>query len=191
MNFGNYEIVERLKTTYHAPRREPIAWIVVHYTGTAASGIANARALERPLKSPRSTHYFIDGNMVYHCVDERTRAAWHVGGVSQEKRIPVYNQNSIGVDLCERKQDLITRLAVDKDWFFTEETEQTAAEIIAILCLRYGIDLDHVVRHYDVTRKLCPRPFVGTDKNSVYGESGDLRWEKFKKRIGEFIEVKR
>lgn len=175
-----YYLKERYKTKYHRRRTHHIAWIVVHYTGTAASALANARCLEKVLEKPRSTHYFVDGEEVLAVVREE-RAAWHIGSPDSSKKLNVFNGNAIGVDLCEDKlvYDKAHRSAEDKDWFFSEETEATAAELIADIMRRHSIPLDHVVRHYDVTGKLCPRPFVGDDINTAYKESGNARWRQF------------
>ena len=191
-----YEITERYRTKYHSARGRHIKWIVVHYTGTAASAMANARAIEKELKDPRSTHYFVEGEKVLAVVPEE-RAAWHIGGPDtkdtppeKRKKLPVYNGNAIGVDLCEDKlvYDSRHKSVSDTDWFFTGETEATAAELIADIMQRHGIGLDHVVRHYDVTGKWCPRPFVGDDINTAYKESGNERWKKFKALIAAHIE---
>lgn len=183
------EITERFLTKYHERRKGEIQWVVVHYTGTAASAMANARALERELKNPRSTHYFVEGDRVVATVPEN-RTAWHVGCPAAQRKIPCTNACSIGVDLCEDKLDYSKghRSVEDRDWYFTEETEATAAELIADICKRHGIPLDHVVRHYDVTGKWCPRPFVGDDENVVYKESGNERWRGFVALIREHLE---
>lgn len=191
-----YYFTERYKTKYHSARKNKILWVVVHYTGTAASALANARAIEKELKEPRSTHYFVENEQVLAVVPE-DRAAWHVGGPDKKdtppekrKKLQVYNGNSIGVDLCEDKlfYDEKHRSVKDKDWFFSDETEATAAELIGQIMRRYNIPLDHVVRHYDVTGKWCPRPFVGDDTNTVYKESGNERWRGFIALIREYLE---
>lgn len=41
------------------------------------------------------------------------------------------------------------------------------------------------IRHYDVTGKLCPRPWCCADMNVYYKTSGDAQWEEFKKRISD------
>lgn len=81
----------------------------------------------------------------------------------KRKKLPVYNGNAIGVDLCEDKlvYDSQHKSVSDRDWYFDEVTEATGAKLVASIMRRYSIDLDHVVRHYDVTGKWCPRPFVG------------------------------
>lgn len=175
-------IINRFKTRCFGKRTARIAWIVVHYTGTAAGALANARALERPLKDKRSTHYFVDGSDIIHTVDD-VNAAWHIGGMDALKKMPVCNTNSVGVDLCERKKNTENRSAQDRDWYFSEETEATAAQLVAQLCFRHSVKINHVVRHFDVTGKLCPRPFCCEDINTVYGESGNARWLKFKARV--------
>lgn len=190
-----YYLTERYRTKYQSRRKSAIEWIVVHYTGTATSAIANARAIERELKDPRSTHYFVDGEQVIAVVPE-TRAAWHVGGPDKKdtppekrKKIPVYNGNAIGVDLCEDKiiYDKQHKSVKDQDWYFTDETEATAAELIAQIMRRHSIPIEHVVRHYDVTGKWCPRPFVGDDINTAYKESGNQRWRGFIALIKEYL----
>lgn len=50
---------------------------------------------------------------------------------------------------------------------------------------QYNIPADHVIRHYDVTGKLCPRPWCCADMNVYYKTSGDAQWEEFKKRISD------
>lgn len=181
-----YYFNERYRTKYHSARTQKIRWIVIHYTGTAASALANARAIEKELKSPRSTHYFVDGEQVLAVVPE-SRAAWHVGGPDETKRLPVCNGNAVGVDLCENKVvfNAQHRSVNDRDWYFTDETEATAAELVAQIMRRYGIPLERVVRHYDVTGKWCPRPFVGDDINEVYKDTGNRRWQQFKALVGE------
>ena len=184
-----YYYEERYRTKYHSARKDKIKYIVIHYTGTAAGALANARAIERNLKKPRSTHYFVEGERVLHVVPDG-RAAWHVGELNASKKIPVCNQNAIGVDLCEDKlvYDKAHRSAGDTDWYFDEETEATAAELVAGLMRAYLVPIEHVVRHFDVTGKDCPRPFVGDDINIVYGESGNARWAAFRALVSEFYE---
>lgn len=43
----------------------------------------------------------------------------------------------------------------------------------------------HVVRHYDVTAKACPRPWVGDDINTYYRKTGNTLWNEFKTKLEE------
>ena len=60
----------------------------------------------------------------------------------------------------------------DGTWDIDEETYAAAAALGRDIMERYGIPLDHVLRHYDVTGKLCPRPLIDEDK-----------WAAFKARL--------
>ena len=83
------------------------------------------------------------------------------------------NDNSIGVELCCKKKDMTSRRAEDKDWYFESKTIENAAELIKYLMSVYDIPIENVVRHYDVTHKICPAPFVHNESE----------WNKFKERL--------
>jgi hypothetical protein len=56
---------------------------------------------------------------------------------------------------------------------------------------KYGIDAAHVLRHYDVTAKWCPRPWMGDDINAFYRRSGNQMWAEFKASLeAEEVEIK-
>ena len=98
-----------------------------------------------------SAHYFVDeygamqsvreGDTAWHC---GARAYWH-----PECR----NANSIGIEMCSRKR-------ADGSYYIKPETVANAAALAKDIMQRYGIDTDHVLRHYDVTGKRCPMPWV-------------------------------
>ena len=50
--------------------------------------------------------------------------------------------------------------ATDKDWYFEDATVEAAAELTRYLMNKYGVPASHVIRHYDVTGKICPNPYV-------------------------------
>lgn len=47
-----------------------------------------------------------------------------------------------------------------RDWYFEDATVQAAIELTRELMEKYSIPADHVIRHYDVTGKICPNPYV-------------------------------
>ena len=55
------------------------------------------------------------------------------------------------------------------------KTQNTAIELIKVLMAKYSVPIGNVIRHYDVTGKMCPEPFV---RNQV-------QWLDFKKRLSE------
>ena len=106
-----------------------------------------------------------------------------MGAKDDGKLIPCYNGNSIGVDLCECKLDCSSSSVSCNDWYFTPQTLANGARLIAYLAQEYGIPTDHIVRHYDVTHKRCPRPFVGTDINAYTGQTHESAWREFVRTI--------
>ena len=65
--------------------------------------------------------------------------------------------------------------ATDKDWYFEDATVEAAAELTRYLMNKYGVPASHVIRHYDVTGKICPNPYV-------YNTSANT-WDEFKRKI--------
>ena len=55
-------------------------------------------------------------------------------------------------ELCSRKNG--------EKFYFMPETVRRAQALTRELMAKYGIPLENVVRHYDVTHKNCPAPFV-------------------------------
>lgn len=162
---------------------ERIEWIVVHYTGmvsTQGDPDTAARAIARSSREA-STHYLV-GDHVVQLLPVKY-AAYHVGAKDDGKLIPCYNGNSIGVDLCECKLDFSSSSVSCNDWYFTPQTLVNGARLIAYLAQEYNIPTDHIVRHYDVTHKRCPRPFVGTDINSYTGQTHESAWRDFVRTI--------
>lgn len=141
-----------------------IQYIVVHYTANnddTARG--NAQYFSRT-NVTASAHFFVDENEVIQSVHEHD-TAWHCGA-STYKHPECRNNNSIGVELCSHKDP-------DGNYYFLAATVDNAAALVRELMKRYGIDVAHVLRHYDVTGKKCPAPFV---ENAA-------AWEAFKKRL--------
>lgn len=167
---------------------ERIEWIVVHYTGMIATQGDPDTASWAIARSKRaaSTHYLVgdrgDRADILQLLPVKY-AAYHVGAKDDSKLIPCYNGNSIGVDLCECKLDCSSGSVSCNDWYFTPQTFANGAHLIAYLAQEHGIPTDHIVRHYDVTHKRCPRPFVGTDINAYTGQTHESAWREFVRTI--------
>lgn len=167
---------------------ERIEWIVVHYTGmvvTQGDPDTASWAIARS-KRAASTHYLVgdrgDRADILQLLPVKY-AAYHVGAKDNSKLISCYNGNSIGVDLCECKLDCSSGSVSCNDWYFTPQTLANGAHLIAYLAQEHGIPTDHIVRHYDVTHKRCPRPFVGTDINAYTGQTHESAWREFVRTI--------
>lgn len=128
-----------------------IAYLVVHYTGGNGDTAAeNATYFSRDFTGT-SAHYFVDEREVWQSVpDDHT--AWHCGTKGAYYHPSCRNRNSIGMELCSRESS--------GGYFFPSETRARAVRLAKQLMHKYGIPIQNVVRHYDVTHKCCPAPFV-------------------------------
>ncbi len=163
-----------------------IEWIVIHYTGSRriqgrASQIAKS---SKGWKSQKSTHYFVGDDGVFQTVED-SRRAYHCGPYSEDNKCAACNNNSIGVDLVEHKRASWSGDVNDRDWYFTAETLRNGAELVAMLADKYNIHDDHIIRHFDITGKWCPRPFVGDDVNEVTKTTGECNWVSFRLLVHE------
>lgn len=152
--------VNRLLTTVNRNGRESreIKYIVVHYVGALGGAEANCRYYADNYVGA-SAHYFIDHDgSIWQSVEDKD-IAWHCGAASY-RHAECRNSNSIGIELCVRKADAGHLGADDTDWYFTPETVAGAVLLVRELMERYSIPVGNVLRHYDVTGKCCPNPWV-------------------------------
>lgn len=147
---------------YGGVRAGPVQYIVIHYTaGDGDTDENNAAYFARADTGKTSAHWFVDDDSATLSVPE-DHVAYHCGATvyyHPECR----NGNSIGVELCSIRKDGV--------YGFTEATLANARTLVRELMAKYHVPLDRVVRHYDVTHKVCPAPFCG---------AGQAAWEEFK-----------
>lgn len=154
-------------------RMQRVKAVVVHWTANQKAG-ANAEANRSYFNQgfrPASAHYIVDSDKVLLCIPE-DEVAFHCGdkpqgrykpaGVAmiEGKRTP--NYYTIGVEMC---------VNADGDWLTTyEKTVQLCAQLM----VKYTLPLSQLLRHFDVTGKMCPLPFID-----------QVQWAKFKDRVGQ------
>ena len=151
---------------YQRGRAQPVSFLVFHYVGATGGARNNARYYGRTPGIGASAHYFVDhapNAEVWASVPEED-IAWHCGAKSY-RHPACRNANSIGVEMCCHQD-------AKGGWYIDEATMAAAAELGRDIMTRYGIPLENVLRHYDVTGKLCPQPLIGEDK-----------WAAFKARL--------
>ena len=146
------EFVSCDPSNYRAGRTQPVRYIVMHYTANNGDTAKNnCDYYHRVGGLQASAHYFCDEHGAMQSVRE-CDTAWHCGARAYwhpECR----NANSIGIEMCSRKR-------ADGSYYIKPETVANAAALAKDIMQRYGIDTDHVLRHYDVTGKRCPMPWV-------------------------------
>ena len=145
-----------------------IKYIVVHYVGAVSTAKNNViYYASRPLQA--SAHYFVDETSIWQCVEDADKA-WHCGGGLQGNSGHSLhgictNANSIGIEMCVKKTP-------SGEWYFEEDTIKNTVDLVRHLMKKHNIPIDRVVRHYDVTGKNCPAPYVN-----------ESAWDSFKQLV--------
>ena len=162
-------------------RTQPIEFLVIHYTANNGDTVQNNLDYFSRNAVGASAHYFVDENGYGQSVKDQD-TAWHCGA-NQYKHPDCRNANSIGIELCSKKDSR-------GNYYFMDQTVYNAAALARQLMQTYGIDRAHVLRHYDVTGKRCPAPMVDTptlweiflnlleDKTMTYAEAIETVKEK-------------
>ena len=134
-----------------------IKWIVVHFTANDGdSDESNARYFKNNIKKA-SAHYFVDDDSVTQSVPDNY-VAYSVGGDKYKNTKGakyfniVNNTNSLNIELCDTVKNGKNDLSA--------KTRANAILLIKQKTKKYGIDRNHIIRHYDVTGKNCPKYFV-------------------------------
>lgn len=138
-------------SNYTKCNNRKIDFIVIHYTGNDGDTAQGNCNYFQGANRKSSAHYFCDENEVCQSVLDKDRA-WHCGATSY-KHDKCRNSNSIGIELCSRKDS-------KGHYYFKDETIKNAVELTKEKIKQYNISLDNVLRHFDVTGKNCPAPFV-------------------------------
>ena len=147
--------------------------IVMHYTasngGTAANHIAY---FSNPSTTQASADFFVDDTSIRQYNNRiESRYSWAVGdGSGGTYGSKCYNSNQISVEMCCHQSG--------GKWYISDSTYKNAVELVKYLMAKYKIPATNVIRHYDVSCKLCPNA-VGWLKST----GSETTWQKFKSEI--------
>ena len=141
---------------------EKVKGIVIHYTANPGTTAIQNRNYFEGLKDSHitkaSAHFIvgIEGEIV-QCIPSS-----EISYASNER-----NVDTVSIECCH----------IDESGKFTEATYKSLIQLTAFLMGKFDLSTDDVIRHYDVTGKICPKYFV---------ENEDA-WIKFKEDINNFI----
>ena len=143
---------------------EQINGIVIHYTANPGSTAQNNRDYFEGLKDSHETkvssHFVvgIEGEIV-QCIPSS-----EIAYASNSR-----NSDTLSIECCHP----------DETGKFTDATYTSLVRLTGWLCYRFNLTSEDVIRHYDVTGKICPQYYVDHPE----------AWEQFKTDVGEQIEV--
>lgn len=154
--------------------------IVHHYTGvcgqTARGNAEYFGTLASHADDPLlSIHFIVDDTEVWSCVPMDKRAG-HCddAGIGQFKGVYM-NENTIGIEVCPHHTSGKTYPdAYEKGWYFSDSSIELLKQLDVYIIkeiIKAGGNIPALVRHYDITSKWCPAPFL---------DNGGNDWEAFK-----------
>ncbi len=124
---------------------EEVKNVAIHYTANPGSTAMNNRDYFEGLKDNHSnqvsSHFVVglEGEIV-QCIPTN-----EISYATNSR-----NVDTISIECCHP----------DESGKFNNATYESLVELTAYLCNRFGLDIDHVIRHYDVTGKNCPKYYV-------------------------------
>lgn len=142
---------------------DTITGIVIHYTANPGSTAQENRdyfnSLQYTQETEASSNFVIglDGEII-QCVP-----TWEVAYASNER-----NMDTVSIECCHP----------DDSGVFTDETYRSLVQLTAWLCEKFDLTQEDVIRHYDVTGKICPKYFVDHEDE----------WTEFKANVGKAME---
>lgn len=153
---GGLEVTEMYLTPneYSRPQipLKKVKGIVVHYTANPGTSAKNNRNYFEGLKDSKETyassHYIIglEGEII-QCIplDEISYA-------SNDR-----NVNTISIECCHNT----------KSGEFSNATYRSLVKLLAWLCGEYNLKENDIIRHYDITGKICPKYYVDHEEKWI------------------------
>ena len=180
MSFIKYEYININEYSRPGIRNNGIDGIVMHYTANNGGTARNHKNYFNNLKGTyASAQLFID-DIEALCIIPLNEVAYHANEISKynadgSRYRPLYskignaNYSTIGVEMC-----------LDKNGNITEKTFQNTVKAVKELIAKYpNVTRNKIWRHYDVTGKNCPAPWVAKPselerfKDAVFGSNGN------------------
>ncbi|MFD2868015.1 N-acetylmuramoyl-L-alanine amidase [Kurthia populi] len=162
------------KYTRPGAKRGSTKGIILHYTANPGASADNHRRYFGNGGGGRyaGAHIFIDSKESL-CIVPLNEVCYHANDVQKYVGGKAYrgasgklganaNLSTIGIEMC-----------IEKDGTIAAATFNQAVEVTADLCKTYKLDTDDLYRHYDVTGKNCPAPWV----------SKSSEWTRFKNAV--------
>ena len=160
-------IDEQLIQTNGSARRgkklEEVKNIVIHYVANPGTTAKQNRDYFNNLQNTHitkaSSHYIVglDGEII-QCIPQN-----EISYASNNR-----NKDTISIECCHP----------GKDGKFNEKTYDSVVRLTAWICKMYGLSSQNVIRHYDVTGKMCPKYYVKHEQ----------AWREFCNKVQECLE---
>lgn len=144
------QLIEVDGTSRRGEELEAVRDIVIHYVGNPGTTAQQNRDYFSNPDSNVSAHFVVglDGEVI-QCVPLTEKSS-----ASNER-----NKDTISIEVCHP----------DETGAFNSRTYESLVKLTDWLCEVTGLKTNHIIRHYDITGKLCP----------LYYVEHEDEWERF------------
>lgn len=196
----NYAVLYNLVREGHINRPgtkiEQVRALVIHWTANlsrTANAMNNAKYFNRNyvfnnnrweevgIGKPftfASAHYIVDEESIV-CAIPEDEVAHHANSktsyspyarqyLANNAGVCKPNDYTIGIEMCVNQGN---------DW---DKTIEITSELASDIMMRHNLSMNQLIRHYDVTFKTCPKPFV----------DNPIAWSDFKALVARKIKIK-
>ena len=157
-----------------------IKYLAIHYTAGGSSAPGRAKGMKSSWEKS-----FNPDPKNYYC--------WAVGDkkAAGVKCTDGRNSNTISIEICSNlKKGTSASKPNHSGWYYTDEALNNGIRLAKILMKKFNITVERVVRHYDISGKLCPG-IIGYNDGRIYNEDGTKtdkfnnsdKWREFKSRL--------
>lgn len=177
-----------------------IKYLAIHYTAGVSSAPGTAVRMKAAWETTKraSADFGVDDrDMVQFNPDPLNYRCWAVGDKKNaysgggQLYGKATNSNTISIEVCSTlAEGTSSAIPNHEGWSFTNAALANAERLAKILMRRFSIPKERVVRHYDISGKLCPgvpgwnSGQLFTTEGKPTGRMSDSRkWEDFKKKL--------
>lgn len=169
-----------------------IKYIAIHYTAGRSSKAGMAQATRNVwLTAQASADFVVDDETILQVnPDPLKYYCWAVG--DGKGKYGITNSNTISIEMCSTlAPGTSAQVPNHPGWSISQKVLDNTIKLTKYLMEKYNIPIDHVVRHYDASRKLCPG-IIGWNDGTIYDpktakptseKSNSSKWNEFKKKL--------
>ena len=178
-----------------------IKYLSIHFTAGSNSKPGKALTMYNTFMTRSASADFgvDDRDIVQFNPDLKNYYCWAIGDSKKNTKGGTFykkavNKNTISIEICSTcvpATTLTVNTPNHTGWFFTEAALNNAAKLAKYLIKKYNIPFENIIRHYDVTGKICPG-IIGWNEEVIYNintgkatskRSTSDKWIEFKNRL--------
>lgn len=140
-SYVDVQLIHKHTTARTGIQLTDIKNVVIHYVGNPNTTAQNNRDYFDKRDTTVSSHFVVglDGEII-QCVPLYEKSA-----ASNER-----NKDTISVEVCHP----------DETGKYSKETYESVIKLVSWICNQFSLDESDVIRHYDITGKICPKYYV-------------------------------